>query len=202
MTTKLQTTQTYDNSARALADYFTGIGARTVEVDLVFNLVANQNDPSVLEIGCGDGRDAIEILKHTTNYVGMDISKGMLDVAKEKLPNVEFHQTDIAEYVFPENLDIIFSFASLLHSDIKEVEDVLSRAYDALAPGGVFYISLKSMPEYTQKVKDDRFGSRLFYYYNASLIQRLAGDRYETVFLDNQTIEDTDWFSIALMKPY
>jgi SAM-dependent methyltransferase len=200
MSTKSETTLTYDKSARMLADYFTGIGSRSADIDLAFSLAPTQSNPSVLEIGCGDGRDAIEIIKHTNKYIGMDISKGMLEIAQEKLPDTIFHRADIAEYIFPKNIDIIFSFASLLHSDIHEVEAILGRVYEALNPGGVFYISLKHMPEYCTKIKEDKYGSRIFYFYNPSIIQKLAGDQYETIFLDAQTIGDTDWFSVVLAK--
>lgn len=59
---------------------------------------------------------------------------------------------------------------------------VLDRAYKALVPGGVFYISLKYMPTYTQKIKEDMYGRRLFYFYNPEHLKELASDTYETVF--------------------
>lgn len=201
MSGKSETVATYDKSARALASYFAGIGARSADIELAFSLAENQDNPKVLEIGCGDGRDAIEILKYTNDYTGMDISEGMLEVASEKLPGVIFHKADIAEYIFPENIDVIFSFASLLHSDIEEIRAVLDRAYDALAPGGVFYISLKYMSKYTEKIKEDKYGRRLFYFYSPDEIKELAGRRYETIFQDFQTIGDTKWFSLVFIKP-
>lgn len=200
MSGKSETVTTYDNSARALARYFMGIGVRSADIDLVFSLAANQYNPKVLEIGCGDGRDAIEILKYTRDYTGMDISKGMLEIAKEKVPNTTFHQADIAEYEFPQNVDVIFSFASLLHSSIDEVKLVFDRAHNALTQGGVFYVSLKYMHTYTQKIKEDEYGRRLFYFYNPEELKGLAGDKYEIAFLDFQKIENTDWFSIVFVK--
>ncbi len=58
------------------------------------------------------------------------------------------------------------------------------------------------MPTYTQKIKEDMYGRRLFYFYNPEHLKELASDTYETVFLDFQKIDSTEWFSIALTKPY
>lgn len=58
---QLVTTNTYDESAEALAEFFKGIGPRTSYIDLAFKLIGYKEHARVVEIGCGDGRDATEI---------------------------------------------------------------------------------------------------------------------------------------------
>src|SRR5579883_1587296 len=39
----------------------------------------------ILEIGCGTGRHTVKLLSQKNKVVGVDLSKGMLDVARKKL---------------------------------------------------------------------------------------------------------------------
>jgi SAM-dependent methyltransferase len=198
MNTKEQTVATYDAAAREMAKKFRAIGARVDDIERAFSL-SGRKEPRVLEIGCGDGRDAKEILKRTPHYLGIDISVSMIAEAKRYVPEGRFEVVDIETYAFPEGLDIVFSFASLLHSDKNAVRSVLSGAYAALASGGVFYISLKH-GAYGRTTKTDEFGTRTFYLYTPALIQELAGDGYETVYTDEHELRGQRWFTIALRK--
>lgn len=199
-TLKQETIDTYDQSAEALAEYFVGIGARTQDIQLGIDFLGNKENIHAVELGCGDGRDAAEIVQRVVKYNGMDISEGMLRVARRRLPDIDFMQADVANYVFPKDIDIVYAFASLLHSPKEEVQDVLSRAHQALRPGGIFYISLKHKSEYGSGVKTDQYGKRLFYFYNPNIITELAGDGYENVHQAYQTLNGTDWFTTALKK--
>lgn len=194
------TIETYNNSAKELAEYFSGIGARTEDIKRAFELNDNHKYARVLEIGCGDGRDAVEIVKMAAWYEGFDISKELIRIAKSRLPDAKFTVADAADFPYPPNLDIIFAFASLLHLDSEEVSAVLQKAHDSLNPGGIFYISLKYRAKYTSEVKKDHFGERLFYFYSPEIIKALAGNNYVTAFNDRKTIGHTDWFEIALRK--
>lgn len=194
------TVDTYNKSAQALAEYFKGIGARTEDIDIAWRLAGNPEAAKVVEIGCGDGRDAKEIVKRSKQYVGFDISEELVKLARATVPGARFEVADAVTYEFPEGLDIVFAFASLLHLDKDEVKDVLQRVAESLRPGGVFYISLKYKPEYTQEIKEDQYGRRLFYFYNPEIIAELAGRAFEVVATSRKTIGHTDWFELALRR--
>ena len=79
---------------------------------------------------------------------------------------------------------------------------MLKNVHKALEPGGIFFISLKLADEYKEVIKEDQFGTRLFYFYNPKDIKQLASDGYEVV---NEgggfiTVGNTEWFEIALRK--
>ncbi|HSX36987.1 MAG TPA: class I SAM-dependent methyltransferase [Patescibacteria group bacterium] len=194
------TTDTYDKSAKELAEYFRGIGPRVKYIDFAFQAAGNPAKARVVEIGCGDGRDAKEIIKRSSWYLGFDISRELIKLARQHVPEAKFEVADAATFNYPKDLDVVFAFASLLHLDNKELQTVLQKVLGALKPGGVFYISLKYQSEYTKEVKKDRFGERLFYFYNEGLIQELAGSGYETVKAWRETIGHTEWFELALRK--
>lgn len=194
------TIETYNQSAAELAEYFKGVGPRTEDINLVFDLISGVDNPRVIEIGCGDGRDALEIVARTNNYLGFDISKSFVDIAKQKVPEGRFVEADAATFEFPPEIDAIFAFASLLHLDKEEVRDIFSRAGAALKPGGIFFVWLKYRDAYQAELQRDQFGDRLFYYYNDELVQRLAGPDYEVASNQHNTIGSTEWLDMALRK--
>ncbi|NTW13893.1 MAG: class I SAM-dependent methyltransferase [Candidatus Moranbacteria bacterium] len=197
---KRQMVDTYNKSAREMTWKFDDIGARVEDVGRLFGMLGKEN-PFILEIGCGSGRDAEEILKRTDRYLGIDISETFVSIARERVPRGRFEVADVEAYDFPQGIDVIVSFASLLHSDKQSVAAVLAKAHDALVPGGIFYISLKEGDYADEGVtRTDDFGTRTYFYYRPEAIQELAGPRYKTEYLDRQNLREQYWFTIALRK--
>lgn len=194
MTTR-QTVDTYNNAAGAMAEKFNSQGARVDDVELAFAFVAKK-EPRVFEIGCGNGRDAKEILKRTRSYLGIDISEEMIEIAKKHNPKGRFMVEDVEEFEFPE-ADIIFAFASLLHSDKNAVRKIFQKAYQKLADDGIFFVSLK-LGEYREETRTDEFGTRTYYYYTAELIKELAPE-FKVVYEDTQELREK-WFTLILQK--
>ncbi len=197
-TKKVETIRTYDLSAREMAKKFENIGPRVLDIDKTFSYVEKEN-PVTLEIGCGNGRDAREILKHTKEYTGLDISQKMIEIAKEGSPEATFLVADIENCNIPKNLDVVFSFASLLHSDKNAVKNILQNIRESLHMGGVVFISLKE-DEYQQKTKTDEFGTRTYYFYTPELIEELAGSGYKALYKDRQDLRGQKWFSLIIQK--
>lgn len=198
MNKKEETIATYNATAGEMAEKFRGLGARVADVERGFAL-CNKKNPIVLEIGCGDGRDAREIQKRTDHYRGIDISDAMIAIAREYAPDGIFEVADVETYTFPKELDIVFSFASLLHSKKEDVERVLQRVHKALTDDGVFYISLKH-GEYGEYSKTDEFGTRTYYFYTPELLRELAGDLYEVVYEHVEERNGQMWLAMVLRK--
>lgn len=194
------TIETYDDSAIALAEYFKGIGPRKIYIDLAFKLIGNKEQARVVEIGCGDGRDATEIIKHTSDYIGFDPSRGMIELAKDRLPGISFKIDNAVSFNYPQNIDLAFAFASLLHIDIGNIEKVITRLADSIKSGGLLYISLKESDNYEEKVKEDQFGKRMFYYYSVQDILALSNSYFEPVAEIHEKIGKTNWFELGLRR--
>ena len=195
-----KTIHTYDKSAKALADYFKGIGARVYDIELGLKLANKETGARVVEIGCGDGRDTSEIIKRVSWYEGFDPSEGLLQLARRKLPGEKFVNATAQTYDYPPAVDVVFAFASLLHVNKKDLRVVFDKVYDSLVFGGIFFISLKERPRYVEEVKSDAFGERMFYYYSVDDITRIASSKFKLVYEDHQKIGETDWFTVALKK--
>lgn len=194
------TTKTYDDSADDLAEFYKDIGPRTMEIELAFKLIGHKQAAKVIEIGCGDGRDAVEITEKTQDYEGFDPSVGMIQLAKEKLPEASFVISDALSYDYPKNVDIMFAFASLLHVNRGDLEKVFKLVADSVASDGIFYISLKESQSYREEVQKDQFGERMFYYYSAEDVIAASGDAFELVSELHQTIGGTTWLKLGLRR--
>ena len=195
-----QNVKVYNDSATEIAAYFQGIGSRVEDIKRGLTLANKTSTASVVEIGCGDGRDAKEIIKRVARYTGIDPSEGLLNIAKENNPSGTFILTDALHYSYPAQQDVVFAFASLLHVNRNDLSLVFKKVTAALRPGGIFYISLKERAEYTEEIKEDKYGKRMFYYYNPSIINHIASSSFESVYEYHQKIGTTDWFTIALKK--
>jgi SAM-dependent methyltransferase len=198
MNKKEQTIKTYNDNAKGLAEKFNDSGIRKKDVDEVFALLKKGN-PVVLEIGCANGRDAKEILKHTNQYLGLDVSEKLIEIAKEEIPNGEFIVADIEEYEFPENLDIVFAFASLIHNDREALKKVFQKVYAALNPGGLFRISMKQADEYVELTKDTPYGIRTYYHYSEDDIMEMAKD-FKIIKADDEVAVAQNWLEFLFQK--
>ena len=100
----------------------------------------------ILEIGFGTGNALLvfaEIVGDSGKVVGIDISRGMFDVTREKVTHaglserVSLQQGDAAAMPFQENsFDAIFSSFTLELFDNPEIPEVLFECQRVLKPGG------------------------------------------------------------------
>ena len=197
---KKETLKTYETEAENIADKFSNIGPRIEDIERAFSLLATKKkDPFVLELGCGNGRDAKIIRKYTSKYLGIDYSKNLINFAREQLPETDFSLEDIEEFIFPDNIDLIFAFASLLHIDKTNLQSVLDRANEKLNTGGIFYISLKK-GNYQKKRETKVHGPRTFFYYDTETLKPMIEGKYDIDFEETQLFRGKDWLTIVLKK--
>ena len=200
MNKKEETTKAYNLGAKDLSKKFNEIGLRTEDIERAFSFSPNKN-PNVLEIGCGNGRDAKYILKYTKNYTGIDISKEMIKLSKKYLPKANFIIGDIEKINIPKDIDIVFAFASFLHLDKKSFEKILNKFHKKINKDGIIYISLKYNKTYKEKIKEDNFGRRFFYLYSIKDLQELAEKtNYKLIYKSRQNIRNNNWVTVTFKK--
>ena len=198
MNDKEENLQIYNKCAAGFAAKFNNIGPRTKDVEKGFSFIKKDN-PRVVELGCANGRDAKEILKHTNDYLGIDYSEELIKIARKEVPSGKFEVADFSRYDFPKDVDIVFSFASLLHSDKEEFRIILDKIHKALVDGGIFYIALK-FDEYQRKEKTDEFGKRVYYFYTLEDIRKLIGNNYDVLGEEQANRRGQEWINVILQK--
>lgn len=97
---------------------------------------------SVLEIGCGTGRHTQKLLKKNNKVTGVDLSEGMLAVARKKNSqgDVQFIQADFLSFDFKGKL-FDFILCSLVIEHITDLVLFFQKAKNCLKPKGRLYIS-------------------------------------------------------------
>lgn len=115
---------------------------RDLEAFALREMLGKIDFETVLEIGCGTGKNTEWLLTKAKRVVGADFSEEMLAKAKAKIAsqNVEFVKTDIREnWNFPiQNFDLITCSLALEH--VEDLDFVFQQANLALKNGGLFYI--------------------------------------------------------------
>lgn len=123
----------------------------------------------VLDIGCGAGRDAEELLKEGFDVTGIDASVGMLAVARTRAPQAQFQQMDFNALDFPdESFDGFWAAASFLHVPKAEVGKPLLEAKRILKKEGVGFVALKERNGMSEgMIEEERYGgiARYFSFY-------------------------------------
>jgi trans-aconitate methyltransferase len=190
--------QAYDEAVVVYREKYAQLPARTEDIDLTrsYTEVAQ---PRVLEIGCAYGREAQYILQKTPHYTGIDISQSYIDMARQEVPAGTFVCADVHAYEFPSGIDMVFAFASLLHSDKESMQDMLLRLHPQLSPNAVIFLSLKRREEYGSDLVTDGHTQRKFYYYTRQTILELCDGLYSEVFYDEQLLKEP-WFTMILKK--
>jgi ubiquinone/menaquinone biosynthesis C-methylase UbiE len=99
---------------------------------------------TVLDLGCGTGVPTTTILTWNGHQVvGVDISEGMLRLARAQAPGVTFVHADFAE--LPADFgtfEAVTAFFSLLMLSRQRIEATLAKAHGWLKPGGYLALSM------------------------------------------------------------
>jgi ubiquinone/menaquinone biosynthesis C-methylase UbiE len=98
----------------------------------------------ILDIGCGVGVDAGFMESEGFEIIGIDLSEKMLNIARQKFPQIDFRQQDIRELDFPPNsFDGILASCSLIHIPKKDVPALLEKFHRILKKEGAIYMALQ-----------------------------------------------------------
>jgi ubiquinone/menaquinone biosynthesis C-methylase UbiE len=97
---------------------------------------------SVIEVGCGTGRNTFWLAERAASVLALDISEGMLRQAKAyvKSPRVRFLQHDIrfAWPVADASADVVIAMLVLEH--VEHLDPILTEASRALRPNGDLFL--------------------------------------------------------------
>jgi SAM-dependent methyltransferase len=122
-----------------------------------------ENRGPALDIGCGSSGRFIDLLsEHGFVPEGLDVSKEMIALAKQRHPDVPFHLADIATWNFPKKYDFISAWDSTWHLPINLQEPVLKKICDGLADHGIFIFTTGGLDGPHEK-SDSFMGVQLSY---------------------------------------
>lgn len=154
---------------------------------------------TILEIGSGHGRDAAELLDLGYEYVGTDISEGLLKIVKGRFPNQQFYRQSVYDLSFPKGpkFDGFWAAAVLLHIPKSRIAEALQAIRSVVKPGAIGFISLKDgQGEGLQRdIVGEATMYRLFSYWSKEgFEQTLKDNNYDLVdYIFRPVSDETKW---------
>lgn len=100
-------------------------------------------EASIIDLGCGSGRDVMAFGNMGHNAVGLDAAEELVRLAKERL-EIRAFTGDMSSWTASEPYNGIWCCASLIHLNDRETRRFFEKLDRNLKPGGVLYISVKS----------------------------------------------------------
>src|SRR4030042_1941738 len=97
---------------------------------------------TILDLGCGTGLHDLELSKRGYEITGLDLSNEMIEIAREKVPNVRFEVADMSNFNLNEKFDaIICMFSSLGYLiENKQIESFFKSVKNHLKENGLLII--------------------------------------------------------------
>lgn len=131
---------------RYYIDNATDYASRTIDADmsLLHNQFLARLPPggSILDAGCGAGRDLKVFIDRGYQACGIDASASLVEIAKQ-YSGASCTVSRIEEIADTRRFDGIWACASLLHFPKVDIESVLHRFHKALVPGGTLFASVQ-----------------------------------------------------------
>ncbi len=159
----------YDNNATS---YYNS--TFLIDMSIVYDKVRIYipNGGSVLDAGCGVGRDTQHFIRHGFKVSSFDASAKMVEFCNQ-YPFAFCEQRSFEDIDYPSSFDLVWACASLLHLNQSEFESAISKLIKALLPGGHIYFSLKKYIDTTKITERD------FYIYSDEYLTELLINKYK-----------------------
>lgn len=130
------------------SDYYKAVEGRPPRDTLLAALERFEAAPAIdhsrfaIDLGCGEGRDTIEILRRGWRVLGIDSNPEAIErlLGREDLPNIEHLQTCVAKFEeaqWPE-ADLVNASFCLPFCSPESFPQLWSKIVDSLVPGGRF----------------------------------------------------------------
>lgn len=143
----LEDTEKYYDDLANNYDYFYNDNISLAEDEIIKDIISKLVIPfsKVLDCGCGTGLARYLMKDIPCQYTGIDISKNMLEIAKNKYPECHFIHGDCSNmpYINDNSVDNIISLNGVF-SHIINYKDAIHEMWRTLKPGGNLFIMVYS----------------------------------------------------------
>ncbi|MDO5540742.1 MAG: class I SAM-dependent methyltransferase [Eubacteriales bacterium] len=102
-----------------------------------------------LDLACGTGILCEILYKHGIKACGMDFSEGMIKIAGENNPDIDYEVADMIHYRPQKKFDLVTCTGDALNHiiDLKDVEQIFKNVYGYLNEGGYFIFDILNEKE-------------------------------------------------------
>jgi len=140
----------YDNVAVSYAELVVdGADWEGEAFDLLAKLIP---DGPVLDVGCGPGRTTGLLAERDLQVTGIDLSPGMIEVARRDRPELDFRVGSMTALDLPDgSMAGVVSWWSIIHLPRDVVPQAFAEFHRVLAPGGVLLMGFHVGEQTTHK---------------------------------------------------
>ncbi|WP_456376472.1 class I SAM-dependent DNA methyltransferase [Lutibacter sp.] len=116
---------------------------RDLDQKSTIEILSRYKFQTVLELGCGTGKNTKWLAKKAKKIIALDFSKEMLTKAKEKIKNekVVFKQANLLQVWDVENEFANLITSSLTLEHIEDLNFIFNQAFLKLKTNGIFFIN-------------------------------------------------------------
>jgi SAM-dependent methyltransferase len=158
--------------------------------------------PRVLELGCGDGVNAVFMASRGCQVTAVDISPTALAMARDKQReagvDIQFVEGDVFALDLPRaSYDFVFDRGMFHHVQVFHFEDYKNLVAERLAPDGQFHLICHHVSTRPTVIVDSMCGSvgKLVAFLTGTLVETGAGftaDELREIFSDRFRLEPVD----------
>ena len=137
----------------------------------------------ILDLGCGPGRDSKIFSNKGYKVIGVDLSKEMIKVAKQRVKTANFKVMDLRNMSFKDNyFDAIWANAIFMHISKKEISQAIKETLRILKKDGILYISIKE-GKGEELLPDKRYGGvkKFWSFYQKNEFEKLLNESGFTI---------------------
>ena len=186
--------------------------------ELAHNLIKDNPIKNILEIGCGQGRDALFFSGKGYSVEAFDISENAIKFVNKtkesfKLKNLNAIVHDVKE-PFPhpnKSFDFVYSNLALQFFDVSTLENIFNNIEKVIKDDATLLISTKKKGDkyynFGTKVNEHAYEHKGItrYFYDKPILEQLFEQKFEILNFDedrhsNPDLTVSEWWKILLKK--
>ncbi len=184
---------------------------QTVSIDMhdLYELFINQlpqrDTQSILDVGCGSGRDASYFAKQGYEVTAIDASAGLIQWAQKyhmssRISWVHLDFSSIENQTWENKFTGIWACASLLHVPFLELSFIIKSLLYTLTDKGVMYLSFKCGEG--ERVDNERFFCDMNESRWTTIVAKIPQVIEYKIWLsaDKRSSIENNWFNITIKK--
>ncbi|MBE8525807.1 class I SAM-dependent methyltransferase [Amycolatopsis sp. H6(2020)] len=141
MTWLADTATSYDTVAESYADFVSDALEKEPYLKAALTLFAAQVDGPAVDVGCGPGHFTAYLASLGVDASGVDLSPGMIDLARRSHPELRFEVGSMTDLALPDaSVAGVLASWSLIHLPDESVPAALGHFHRVLRPAGLLMI--------------------------------------------------------------
>lgn len=183
---------------------------QTVSIDMhdLYELFLNQlpqrSTQSILDVGCGSGRDANYFAKQGYNVTAIDASAELIQWARQhhissRITWYDLDFSSIEKHPWKNKFTGIWACASLLHVPFLELPFIINSLLETLADEGMMYLSFKYGK--VERVDEERFFCDMNESRWKAIVAKIPQVIEYKIWLsaDKRSSIENNWFNITII---